>query len=1208
MARVMGKLHSQLLSVSVLVLLGAAGCGQVNVTENAPPASSSGPESGGPAGTGPAPTNPSTGQPNPSTPSTPSNPSTGTPTTPTTPTTPGGGTFNPPTEAIGDPATATANNAVLTNTRTTIYNLDSTAVGEGSWQDTTLLETINSQGGALNTQVALDDAGNGFAIWTYEDGFVYVSRYTASAATWSAPLRLDLGGTEIADETRIAVDRHTGNAIATWVQSDGVAPSQYVRRYYAATNTWSAPELLESSNFRVVNSEATAVSINGDQAAIVWRQKLSFDSDPRTPGDIYLTRWVNGAWTAPMVVDTSAEDGLRAEVAIDSDGNVMVAWRQKDIEHRIHARRWNNTTQSFGPVIQLDDEGDRQPRLGMDAAGNAFVLWRQGGIYVRRYDAATGTWGPQVTVDDQSGSPNTGELSVDADGNAIAAWSQITGATQEVFVARYNASTASWGTPELMETSALEVNIDKNLTVSLNGDNAVVAWIQKDDPTTAIDSVYARELSAGVWGPVRLMETSSFIADNLASSINIAGNAVVVWTDADAYAAHYLSSNFVVPNGATWQSIANTLYGVDAVEAGNALQAAMGGIALTPGSILTGLPATLSVTTTVPAFYTVRATDTWSHIAQTVYGVTDVNAIAQLRAILGNPTLASGLQLVVPSSYGYVTSGSYSAPLNWALVNTTTTRYLNLVTSALTTPLDSWSAQELMENNGAQASISRVAFDANSNGIAVWAQGSDLMMSRYAASTTTWSTPVPLDSNADETHSPRLAMDRATGNAIVSWTQSDGTAESIYVSSFDASTNAWSAPTLLETSDQPVSGWFEDSAAAKAGNHAAVAWMQVDGTENNIYSSRFVSGTWTAPALVDTGTEEAQQVDVAVDANGNVTTIWRQFSDTDGEFRIRVRRWDNVAQAYGAVESIDGDGDRQPRIALDAQGNGFALWGGGAYVRRFNATTGVWGPQVQLHIGDIAAWNGEISLDAAGNALAAWMEHDGTTVNTHARYYDVTTQSWGAAALLETNDNPASPDRLLTVNLVNGSGVVAWVQEDAQPNVYAARFAGGVWGSATLLDSSTASPDYLAAAIDGNNNATILWMQADSLYRTVSDATPYYLVPAGATWRSIAATLYNEDSDDAAQALQTAMSNPTLTTGLHLENPPTTLVVSPQVPTHYIVQSGDTWASITLALYGTNAAQAVAALQAVLGEPTLAVGAMLYIPSELNYSVPDEET
>jgi hypothetical protein len=706
MARGLNTLRSKLLSLSVLALLGAAGCGQVNVTENAAPSGSS---PGGGVGTVPTqPTNPSTGQPN-------------------NPSTPGGGnnpgTLNPPAQAIGDPATATANGAVLTSTRTTIYNLNSAAVGEGSWQDTALLEDINNQGPAQDTQVALDAAGNGFAIWRYRNGFVYAARYTASTASWSAQLRLD-SGTTIAKEPRIAVDRQTGNAIATWVQSDGTADSQYVRQYDAATSTWSAVQLLETTNGAVVDSEATSVSINGNQAAIAWRQ-----SDG-THTNVYLSRLVAGTWTAPAVVDTSNEAAARAEVATDADGNVIIVWRQRDGEFRIHARRWNNSTQSFGSVIQLDDEGDRQPRLGMDAAGNAFALWRGGGIYVRRYDVATGTWGPQITVDDQSGTPIVGELSVDANGDAMAVWGQLETTGTGVYVARYSASTSSWGAPELMETSDAEVNTDKNPTVSMSGNDAVVAWIQKDPNISDMDNVYARERSAGVWGPVRLMETLAISADYLSSSINAAGNAVVVWSQADAYQARYLSSNFVVPNGATWQSIANTLYGVNSVEGGNALQAALGGIALTPGAILNGLPATLSVTTTVPAYYTVLATDTWSHIARTVYGVTDTNAIAQLRMLLGNPTLTAGLQLVVPGSYNYVTSGSYSAPLNWALVNTTTTTYHTLDTTELTTPLDSWSAPELLENDGAEAFAPRIAFDANSNGIAVWAQASDLMMSR----------------------------------------------------------------------------------------------------------------------------------------------------------------------------------------------------------------------------------------------------------------------------------------------------------------------------------------------------------------------------------------------------------------------------------------------------------------------------------------------
>jgi hypothetical protein len=88
--------------------------------------------------------------------------------------------------------------------------------------------------------------------------------------------------------------------------------------------------------------------------------------------------------------------------------------------------------------------------------------------------------------------------------------------------------------------------------------------------------------------------------------------------------------------------------------------------------------------------------------------------------------------------------------------------------------------------------------------------------------------------------------------------------------------------------------------------------------------------------------------------------------------------------------------------------------------------------------------------------------------------------------------------------------------------------------------------------------------------------------------------------------LQTAAGNPTLTTGLQLEDLPATLVVTPTVPTHYVIQSGDTWQSITLALYGTNRTEASTALWNALNRPTLVVGEMLLIPSTLEYTIEEE--
>jgi nucleoid-associated protein YgaU len=176
--------------------------------------------------------------------------------------------------------------------------------------------------------------------------------------------------------------------------------------------------------------------------------------------------------------------------------------------------------------------------------------------------------------------------------------------------------------------------------------------------------------------------------------------------------------------------------------------------------------------------------------------------------------------------------------------------------------------------------------------------------------------------------------------------------------------------------------------------------------------------------------------------------------------------------------------------------------------------------------------------------------------------------------------------------------------------VYAVRLQDGVWGAATLIETMPNPGSEISAAIAAGNNATVVWAQVDdvapSIFKADSNSTPYYVVPAGATWRSLAATLYGVDSDDAAEALATAMGNPTLTTGMHLEAPPATLVLTPDVPTYYIVQSGDTWQSITLALYGTNRTEASTALWNYVGRPTLTVGQSLAIPSQLDYTIIEE--
>ncbi|MES1192674.1 MAG: LysM peptidoglycan-binding domain-containing protein [Steroidobacter sp.] len=126
---------------------------------------------------------------------------------------------------------------------------------------------------------------------------------------------------------------------------------------------------------------------------------------------------------------------------------------------------------------------------------------------------------------------------------------------------------------------------------------------------------------------------------------------------------------------------------------------------------------------------------------------------------------------------------------------------------------------------------------------------------------------------------------------------------------------------------------------------------------------------------------------------------------------------------------------------------------------------------------------------------------------------------------------------------------------------------------------------------------------------TTTTVPAYYLVPSGATWQSIANAVYGINSAAAGTALQTAMGNPSIATGTHLTNLPSTLTVSTTttVPAYYLVPSGATWASVTQAVYGTSDANAVTALQnAVTASqgslPSLTANYHLTVPATLTYT------
>src|ERR1051325_646826 len=426
-------------------------------------------------------------------------------------------------------------------------------------------------------------------------------------------------------------------------------------------------------------------------------------------------------------------------VAIDGSGNIEAVWQGTDSSTGGPAAFVNRYTAGTGwgidtvlnPSAFLTSASS--PQVGFDQNGNAIAAWlADGRAYVSRYNKTTNAWSSPQNVATRTDAVSKVNLKVDASGNAIVAWIQSDGTSNSVWVSRYSASANTWSTAQTIETNTAAAS---NASAAINASGqAVVAWLQTASGPTPPIKVYASRYVNGAWQTPALLETNAnTVSVPPAVALDASGNVQVVWQQSDGTAQSIYFNRFsngtgsyVVPSGANWQTVANTLNSVNSVAAGDALRVAMNNVSLagatltnlpsmlsvtttqtvtvpayyvvpsnpnwpsianalygvnttaagdalktalgrsttpTAGERLTGLPGTLTVTTTqsvtVPAYYLVPANATWPGITQTVYGTSDANAVAALQAATG-PTLQQDLHLVVPSTLTYTPSGATS--------------------------------------------------------------------------------------------------------------------------------------------------------------------------------------------------------------------------------------------------------------------------------------------------------------------------------------------------------------------------------------------------------------------------------------------------------------------------------------------------------------------------------------------------------------------
>lgn len=402
--------------------------------------------------------------------------------------------------------------------------------------------------------------------------------------------------------------------------------------------------------------------------------------------------------------------------------------------------------------------------------------------------------------------------------------------------------------------------------------------------------------------------------------------------------------------------------------------------------------------------------------------------------------------------------------------------------SNLYAPGTGWKWPVVVESDDSEdAAFPSIALDGNGNAVAVWQQNDttrDNIWANVFDPSSGWGTPELIEKDdAGSALQPQVSID-GTGHAFAVWRQSNGTDFDIWGNTFELGTG-WAGATTLDgragDPDDPQVGAYGDG-------NAVAAWSQFDGTRNNIYYSDYTAGSgWAADGLAERNNSgPAVNMQLDVDVDGNAAVVWDSGDlgsrNVSANYRTAGSGW-----ASATLLGVGTDVGRGPHVALDAQGNGFAVWAqrqtpSGDYniaASQYTRNVG-WGTEFFIEDDShLVGLNPRVDADGSLHAVAVWSQANGIEIEVGARERSGTS-GWGALSILGAGVHDLGLPRVVVNG--NGDAVAYWVRTDATRE--------SVWSNRLVQPDTTAPSLFLASPANG----TVTNLSAVAVYGTTDGA------------------------------------------------------------------------------------------------------------------------
>ncbi len=276
-------------------------------------------------------------------------------------------------------------------------------------------------------------------------------------------------------------------------------------------------------------------------------------------------------------------------------------------------------------------------------------------------------------------------------------------------------------------------------------------------------------------------------------------------------------------------------------------------------------------------------------------------------------------------------------------------------------------------------------------------------------------------------------------------------------------------------------------------------WIRNDGTFDVVqYATRQAqsggNATFSAATdLTEGASTNASGLHLAVDQQGDAVGVWQTGN---GLIQAAYMPGNNFG-AFGAPQTLETDGTNKPinpTVAIDAAGDAEAVWehsdGTNLRMEALYGPGGTFGatPQVVSPAGHPAT-TPQVAMDSAGDAVAVWLESDGTNIVVQGA-----ARPAGSATTFSTIANLESGAVANNPHLaMDAGGDAAAVWEDSTNKSIDAAFRPSAqtnFGSVqTLRTDAVNPPTNPSVAFDGLFNAYAVWQHVAGGHTLIEEST-----------------------------------------------------------------------------------------------------------------------